>query len=80
MFADADYAVAPNGPRFASVVAVVLGDTAIIWKIINRNMSRLQRVRLSTAPFKMRQNLRYSRERFLFFCSRNWPGCVLTYL
>ena len=33
MFADADYAVAPNGPRFVSEVAVVLGDTAIVWKI-----------------------------------------------
>ena len=27
MFADPDYAVAPNGPRFVSGVAAVLGDS-----------------------------------------------------
>ena len=48
VLADADYAAAYNDRRSVSGVAVTLGDTAIGWKSLRRNVLRLPHVKPST--------------------------------
>ena len=69
VFADADYAVASNDRRSVSSVAVMLGDTAIGWKISTQKCVTTALVKQSILPYAMPLRRRYSREPCWYSCS-----------
>ena len=77
VFAGADYAVAPNGPRFVYVVAVVLGDTAIIWKISTQKCVTTTTCETECATlFDAAKYATFEREVFIFLQSQLAGMCL----